>query len=154
MNELSLPQRAKALPDRITTNVVVIGECWIWTGFCNPRGYGTIHFVGADGGPKTTRLIHRAVYELLVGPIPEGLTLDHLCRVRNCINPAHLEPVSNRTNILRGVGLSAQNARKTHCVRGHPLWGENLIIYDHRRCRICTLENQRVNRRKRKERLH
>lgn len=63
---------------------------------------------------------HRLVYELLVGPIPDGLQLDHLCRNRGCVRPDHLEPVTRRTNILRGTGPSAIHARKTQCPHGHP----------------------------------
>ncbi len=65
---------------------------------------------------------------MVVGQIPSGLTLDHLCRVRNCVNPAHLEPVTHRENTLRGDGVTAINARKTSCHRGHPFAGENLYV--------------------------
>lgn len=75
------------------------------------------------------------------GSIPKGLTLDHLCRNRACVNPVHLEPVTNRVNILRGIGITAQNARKTHCKHGHPFTVEN-TIYKHgggwRICKICN----------------
>lgn len=89
--------------------------CWTWLGGINPKGYGTIminykHYIA-----------HRLVYEFLIGPIPEGLTLDHLCRNRAYVNPEHLEPVTNAENVLRGEGISARNARKTHCKRGHSL---------------------------------
>lgn len=86
--------------------------CWEWTG-TKDRGYG---YVAHNG--KTTQA-HRAVYEELVGPIPSGLQIDHLCRNRSCVNPKHLELVTQRVNILRGEGLTAQNARKTHCAKGH-----------------------------------
>lgn len=72
------------------------------------------------------RGVHRVVYELEYGPIPEGRELDHLCRNRACVNPKHLEIVSHRENCLRGVAPAAQNARKTHCKYGHPLSGGNL----------------------------
>ena len=83
--------------------------CWLWQGYRNDRGYGRIG----------SKIAHRIIYELLVGPIPVGLTLDHLCRVRHCVNPAHLEPVDNKTNILRGVSFSAINAKKETCPLGH-----------------------------------
>ena len=87
--------------------------CWSWLGARSQTGYGRFW---VDG--KTVKA-HRWAYEHLVGPIPDGLTIDHLCRVRSCVNPAHLEPVSNRVNVLRGDAPAARNARKTHCVRGH-----------------------------------
>src|SRR5437762_12127596 len=86
--------------------------CWIWVGlFANGRnqGYGRVYRTYA----------HRAIFKLLRGPIGPGLTLDHLCRMRWCVNPDHLAPVTNKENILRGMGFGAINARKTHCPRGH-----------------------------------
>src|SRR6266576_3456485 len=87
-------------------------ECWPWQAN-RGRGYGNVWIAG-----RMYRA-HRVAYELLIGPIPEGLTLDHLCRNRGCVNPAHLEPVTSRENTLRGEGISANNARKTHCKHGH-----------------------------------
>ena len=84
---------------------------------------------------------HRLAYELEIGPIPAGLEIDHLCRVRNCVNPAHLEPVTHAENIRRGTGPLAENARKTECVHGHPLEGANLYVRPgdgHRQCRACN----------------
>ncbi|MGI9502698.1 MAG: HNH endonuclease [Geminicoccaceae bacterium] len=85
---------------------------------------------------------HRVSYEALVSAIPEGLELDHLCRVRCCVNPIHLEPVTTRTNNLRGNGIAAMNALKTHCPRGHPYSGEHLYVCSrgHRHCRTCGRE--------------
>lgn len=82
---------------------------------------------------------HRFAYMVHVGPIPDGLVLDHLCRNRACCNPLHLEPVSNRTNVLRGVGGPATNIAKTDCVRGHPFDEANTRIDSkgHRQCRTC-----------------
>ena len=106
--------------------------CWLWTGALEGDGYGLM---------KVNRRMVRAArasYETFVGPIPEGLTIDHLCRQRCCINPEHLEPVTNRENILRSDGVTANNARKTHCPHGHPLSGENLYLHKgHRMCRAC-----------------
>jgi hypothetical protein len=108
--------------------------CWLWTASCRPSGYG--HFaLTRDRGASA----HRWAYEHLVGPIPDGLSLDHLCRVPRCVNPAHLEPVSARTNILRGIGVAAVNATKTHCPSGHAYVGTNIRIYRGRRhCRACN----------------
>ena len=118
------------------------GGCWLWSGAPNSCGYGQLQ---VSGRPWRA---HRYIYEKLVGPIPSGLQLDHLCRVRLCVNPAHLEPVNNRENVLRGVGRTAENARKTHCARGHEYTPENTRYQFHagrpqRRCIICRRENNR-----------
>ncbi len=93
------------------------GGCWIWRGAVNRAGYGAF---SVDG---TTRRAHRVSYELRVGPIPEGLHLDHLCRVRACVNPAHLEPVTHAENVRRGA-----RAGQTHCKRGHEFTPENTRV--------------------------
>lgn len=110
--------------------------CLVWTGAVTSKGYGWLRI----GGRRC--YAHRAAYELKVGAIPAGLTIDHLCRNRRCINVDHLEPVSARTNVLRGVGTSAQNARKTHCVHGHPFDEANThLLKDGKRvCRACRRE--------------
>jgi HNH endonuclease len=110
------------LPDRVRAHVLVEDRghetpCWVWQGYIRPR----------DGYPDRMRWHGRKVwplrhiYEMLVGPIPEGLDLDHLCRVRVCVNPEHAEPVTRGENVRRGVGPSAVHARKTHCIHGHSL---------------------------------
>jgi hypothetical protein len=108
-------------------------ECWPWSGGTS-TGYGRLWVPGVGHVPA-----HRISYEALRGPIPAGLVIDHLCRNRACINPAHLEPVTLKENILRGEGMAARRARQTHCKRGHPLSGANLYRYrDGRRdCRAC-----------------
>lgn len=93
--------------------------CWVWGG-SKSKGYGSFYI----RGHKNLR-VHRIAYTLLKGPIPVGLTIDHLCRNRACCNPDHLEPVTNRENVLRGVGVTAVHARQTHCVNGHPFTPEN-----------------------------
>lgn len=108
--------------------------CWIWQRHVNSGGYGTVSYLGRK------MLAHRASYEEFVGPIPDGLTLDHLCRNTRCVNPEHLEPVTNRENILRGDGLSARRARVTVCPKGHPYDDKNTYrTPDGRRnCRACN----------------
>ena len=122
---------------RLLRRIEMVTEsgCWIWLLGTQPNGYG---FITLNG--KTMRT-HRVYYEHFRHPIPPGLQADHLCRVRCCVNPDHMEIVTGKVNTLRGNSASAINARKTHCRNGHPLAGDNLVIehYSFRRryCRIC-----------------
>ena len=114
--------------------------CWIWTGKVQNAGYGQMSVFGGIAPA------HRVSYELYVGAIPEGLVIDHLCRRRLCVNYAHLEAVTARENILRGEGLAAKNARKTHCPQGHPYDSGNTYTSGGRRwCRICGNTRARKN---------
>ena len=102
---------------RIARLVDATGDCWVWLGDSWDGRYGRMKI-----GPNRARrsvAAHRASYEAFVGPIPDGLTLDHLCRNTKCVNPEHLEPVTMRENTLRGTNFVADNARKTHCPLGH-----------------------------------
>jgi hypothetical protein len=126
--------------ERFWAKVDQSGECWVWTASANNVGYGWFW----DG--QRNQLAHRWAYELLVGPIPDGLQLDHLCRNRRCVRPDHLEAVTRRENILRGVGVGAKNAAKTHCLRNHPFDEANTHLgpSGKRFCRLCTRDrNQR-----------
>ena len=120
--------------------------CWPWQGARSPKGYGFFYFAGRNSRA------HRASYEMLIVPIPEGLTIDHLCRNTGCVNPSHLELVTNKENVLRGVGPTAVNARKTRCPKGHPLSGDNLRLgpIGQRNCRTCC-RNRIDKRGKRRE---
>src|SRR6266568_8464909 len=107
--------------------------CWLWIAGMDNHGYGTF-----DIGQQKRRG-HQIAWQLLRGPVPDGLELDHLCRVPLCVNPNHLEPVTHRENTLRGEGITAQQARRTHCPQGHVLAGHNLEPRrdGHRACRAC-----------------
>lgn len=122
------------LPERILDRVAFepTTGCWLLVAG-GVKGYCTSFHDG-----KSWRS-HRLSYTLLVGPIPPGLEIDHLCRNRMCINPDHLEPTTTRENVLRGNGHTARNHRKTHCVRGHELANANLYIdrRGRRKCRAC-----------------
>lgn len=149
-------QLLAALPERMRAKITVElcpvagldGLCWAWTGAVQSRGYGSF-FHG--GRAQST---HRLAYELLVGPIPAGLQIDHLCENKRCCNPAHLEPVTGKTNCERTVA-----ARKTLCVNGHRLEGDNLIVKPRpngltiRNCRTCQVEAQRRSYRQSREAL-
>lgn len=114
--------------------------CWLWQGTLTHDGYGM--YRGARA--------HRSLYEYFVGPIPDGLVIDHLCRVRSCVNPEHLEPATVRENTLRGEGRAAINAVKTHCVHGHEFTPENTMRQ--KRGRLCRECHRLKLRRQRSER--
>lgn len=112
-------------------------SCWNWIGCLSNAGYGSFSLGKINGKAKSV-LAHRFSYEILVGNIPNGLTIDHLCRNRKCVNPKHLEAVTMQVNNLRGYGASGINARKTHCVNGHEFNSINTRYYaDRRRCLVC-----------------
>ncbi len=115
--------------------------CWLWLASTS-NGYGQISVDGHD------RQAHRVAYEMLVGPIPQGLQLDHLCRTQICVNPEHTEPVTQRVNILRGVGITAQAALKTECPQGHPYDEANTYVAPDgaRACRICKSVHRQRSR--------
>lgn len=122
-------------------------KCWLWTA-------GTLHGYGQFSCRRTiyrsrTQRAHRISYEMYVGPIPEGLQLDHLCRVRRCVNPEHLEPVTCAENVRRGragEAFALAQMAKTHCPQGHAYAGSNLYVPPSggRYCRICVRRRQRA----------
>lgn len=130
---------ARSLIERLEARTERRGTCLVWTGVVNGHGHGRIW---QDGRFVFT---HRAAYEALAGPIPEGLVLDHTCRVRACWNVLHLEPVTQRENVLRApTALAALNAAKTHCPKGHPYDAANTAHRNGRRhCRTCDRERHR-----------
>ena len=124
--------------------------CWLWIGHVDSDGYGQLPF-GSERTNPITRKAHRFAYEAFSGEIPKGLTIDHLCRVRCCVNPLHLEAVLPGENTIRGNGFSGINFRKTHCPKGHSL--SDAIVRANgrqRMCRECNRERcaKRWNERK------
>ena len=130
------------LADRIFEKVRKTGSgCWLWTGSTDGDGYGRI-FLRRTNGKATYDSVHRLVYMLFRGPIPKGSEPDHTCRVRRCVNPGHLEPVTHRENVLRGVGITAENAKKKYCKHGHSL-SDAKIQRGRRVCATCDKERMR-----------
>lgn len=117
-------------------------DCWLWLASTTWAGYGRFQL---SWKPRIRVIAHRFTYEMANGPIPDGLEIDHLCRNRKCVNPTHLRVVTHRENTLCGQSFSAINASKIYCIRGHPLFGENLYIHPggQRVCRICRGASQK-----------
>lgn len=157
-------------PDRVVARVLATLDrsggpdaCWPWTGYINPQGYGELGW--GEAGRKTTSTVHSVVYRTQVGPVPDGLVIDHVCHNvdfscaggdtcihRRCANPAHLEAVTSLVNIQRGrVRGSSSRPRppRTHCLAGHELSEANTLVYVRpngrveRTCRICNLGRAR-----------
>lgn len=116
----------KSVEDRFWSKVKKTETCWLWM-LCDQSEYGMFYHTGS------TVRAHRFSYELMHGPIPEPLVIDHLCRVKSCVNPKHLEAVTTKVNVLRGISFSAQNAKKISCPKGH-LYTKTKTW---RRCFIC-----------------
>ena len=148
------PEPLVSLPENIRKRITIDREtgCWNWTG-SKTDGYG---YASVNG--KLWR-VHRFVYTKLRGPIPDGMVTDHLCRNRGCSNPDHIEVVTNRENVIRGIGISAKNLTKTHCPHGHP-YGPTTIVrgsptrvcltcrraYDKRRRALSPRRNYEYNK--------
>jgi len=116
-------------------------ECWDWPWSKNSEGYALLRYEGR------VQRAHRVLYAKLIGPIDDGLELDHLCRNRGCVNPWHLQPVTRKENILRGEGMGARFARRSHCKHGHELTDANIYRYKgSRMCRTCHNERTRQRR--------
>lgn len=125
------------LPENMQSKILPsVNGCWEWIGALNSRGYSSV-----GNGKGSSVLAHRLAYEIIVGPIPDGLTIDHLCRNKPCVNTDHLEPVTVAENNRRAARL------QTHCSKGHPLSGQNLYLrrrkhgWVQRVCRKCNYEH-------------
>jgi hypothetical protein len=133
---LPVPHTSATFADRVFAKVDASGDCWEWTAAAQD-GYGV---VGRGGRSAGTMQAHRAVWELLVGPIDEGLQLDHLCRNHACCNPDHLEPVTDEVNKRRGFGPAVLHSLRNTCKYGHPKDGVTLLKSgkSHRYCKTCA----------------
>jgi len=141
-----LPVKPTPAQDRFRSKVAVggipearpdLGPCHLWTAYRMPNGYGVFH------PTKTSSfLAHRYAYTEQVGPIPEGMVIDHLCRVRECVNPIHLEPVEHVENLRRGKGYAIRNGMRDSCINGHKYTPENIYTDPGGgiRCRRCAYE--------------
>jgi hypothetical protein len=114
--------------------------CWLWDGAIGTDGYGAIRAHRDSDGVRARVTAHRVSYRLAKGPIPNGLWLDHICRVRSCVNPDHLEPVTPQINILRGESVGAIAVRTNQCKRGHKFTPSNTKTRKDgsRRCLTCA----------------
>ena len=132
-NNASKPLSTSGISERFWGKVRRTDSCWLWEASCNKYGYGQFFL---NGKPRKA---HRVAYEMTRGPIPAGLEIDHLCFVRNCVRPDHMEAVTHQDNLLRSPTFQSRNAAKTHCLRGHAFDSANTHYLRNggRRCRAC-----------------
>ena len=130
--------------NRFFSKIDKTNSCWNWIGSIQNDGYSAFWLHGKSISA------HRLSYELFIGKIPNDMVIDHLCRNRKCVNPKHLECVTQRINLLRGNTIQSENAMKTECKNGHPLSDNNLdksqLRHGHRVCKICLNEYRRLKR--------
>ena len=132
-------QRHLGAIDRFILHIKSVDGCWQWDMPNKSNGYGEflVHYKRISA--------HRFSYEYFVGEIPDGLQIDHICRNRGCVNPNHLRVTSIAENVLSGVGITAINKRKTHCIRWHALKDGNVYLWRGKRnCRICRSDNSKT----------
>jgi len=153
----SSPPTDREAHDRFWRNVrFEPGGCWVWTGPRQRKGYGIFYLWSLNGKQRRTPA-HQFSYSFIHGAVPSGYELDHLCRETSCVHPLHVEPVTHRENMARGlpggvIKLGEIAYAKPLCVRGHARIPENLYTYPDggRRCRICAREDQKAIRKRRK----
>lgn len=128
----------KALLDVFANKVTIGDDCWEWTGSRGLKGYGLVN------RQRRLRKAHQLMYEMMIGPIPDGLEPDHLCRNKGCVRPDHIEYVTHQENMRRSHAPMGVNARKTHCLRGHEFTDENTLNRGagRRECRTCKKERR------------
>lgn len=140
---------------RFWAKVEKTNSCWLWHGPKTGNGYGEIEI--GSRKKRVSLLVHILSYQMLIGKVPCGMEIDHLCRVRHCLNPCHLEPVTHKENCLRGLSPLAQHARQRDCIRGHSLEEGYTDSRGQRVCRLCRAINKarywRESRAKRKQQL-
>lgn len=138
-------KETKPIIDRFMSKIEKASSgCWNWMGSIVPGGYGKFNV--EKNKVRKCFNAHRWAYEYFKGPIPDGLTLDHLCRNRRCVNPDHLEPVTIRENLLRGNGVPARNARKKRCPKGHLLFPSPYPCHRGKIARYCPICSKWENR--------
>lgn len=140
--------RHPPLEQRFWPQVEKTDTCWLWRGWIDKDGYGNIHGFGKQQGS------HRVAWMMLNGAVPDGLVIDHICRVRNCVNPEHLRAITFVQNVMCGEGPCARHKRKTHCTNGHELTEENVHLRGGgkwRSCRICERAADKRKRGRRRE---
>lgn len=131
----------QSIIDKFWNKVDKTNTCWNWKGFIGKDGYGK-HYIY-----QKMDMSHRISYQLIIGTIDSNKVIDHKCRNRACVNPKHLEVVSQRENVMRGNGIAKINSRKTHCIHGHEFTSENTRLYGRERvCKICARDWMRKNR--------
>lgn len=138
---IAAPEKNRVGVDPLTKIIArcEIGLCWSWQRGQSSSGYGVVAYGGRN------HYTHRAMWELLIGPIPAGMEIDHLCKNKLCCNPEHLEPVTPRVNKLRSGSPSGRHARREVCDQGHPFSEENTVIrHGYRTCRTCTRDKSRA----------
>lgn len=144
-----MSRHAEPIQDRLWRHIEPepMSGCWVWVANRYVAGYGQTSVGSKTDGSVRKKYVHRLMYELMRGPIPVGLNIDHLCRMPSCVNPDHLEPVTQRENLLRGEGIIARASKATHCPYGHSL-DDAYVYYGKRRCRPCAVERSRRQRAK------